>query len=745
MRKATQQNSPVKKKVLSLLVIEDNPSDFLIIEQMLRSLGDNAFSVEHAVDCKSAERFLLNGTFDLILLDLMLPDSDGIDSFFRIKSKSNQQPILILSGVKDADLALRAVQNGAQDYLMKGDFDDKWLVKAIRYAIERHRLETEALQKDQLYRHLFEENPLPHFIWNPNDKTILYANKAASEKYGYAENEWQKVSFDQLFEQSDNLIKLLKTEEPKELIKNYKKDQSPLWIHLKNFPYNFQGNKVTLSIIEDKTNDKSREAEISFQSEILAHVRDVVIVTDHNHKIVFWNVGAEDVLGFKADEVKGKKISQLVADIYADDLEAFSKETMNGSDQKRLFSFVSKDVRLLLLDLHSSPMRNNSHMRGAVHVAKDVTSSNKLIESQRETVATLNTLFNNVEQSVFLLDALGKIRSFNASATKYAVQFLGREIKLFDEFVQLFSPNIIGLVKEKVHESLINKASLQFDVEIKFSSNKSHWFILQFNPMKTDDNEIIGLCVGMINITDKKVNEARLFKQFKEIEDANKQLDQFVYAASHDLRAPLNSVLGLINLSKLEEPPTSVVEYLDLMEKSINQLDDLIKDFLNYSRNQRMGEQYAPIDLRKLTNNLIENLRYTDKAELINWQIEIEPHFEFISDEPRFKMALSNLLSNAIRYHDYGKKDHLFVRIKAENKDGKSIISISDNGIGIEESKQHHLFEMFYRASNRPGGTGLGLYLVKQIVEKLQGTVSFTSEFGMGTTFTIELNDQLSA
>ena len=735
----------MNKKVLSLLVVEDNPSDFLIIEQMLRSVGEPAFTILHASNCETAESLLLNNSFDLILLDLMLPDSEGIDSFFRIKSSSKQQPILILSGVKDSELALKAVQNGAQDYLMKGDFDDKWLVKSIQYAVERHRLETEALQKDQLYRHLFEENPLAYFIWNPFDKSILYANKAATEKYGYTDQEWQKLSFDQLFEQSDNLSKVLKVEEPNELIKNFRKDHSILYVKLKNFPYEFQGKKVTLSIIEDKTNDKTKEAELSFQAEILSHVRDVVIVTDHNHKIVFWNVGAEEILGYQADEVKGKKISQLVADIYADELETFSRDSMNGADQKRLFGFVSKNVNLHLLDLHSSPMRNNSHMRGAVHVAKDVTTSNKLIESQRETVATLNTLFNNVEQSVFLLDALGKIRSFNASATKYAVQFLGREMKLYDNFIDLFSSNISQLVKEKVQESFFKKSSLQFDVEIKFASNKSHWFILQLNPMKTDDDEIIGLCVGMINITDKKVNEERLYKQFKEIEDANKQLDQFVYAASHDLRAPLNSVLGLINLSKLEEPTSSVVEYLDLMEKSINQLDELIKDFLNYSRNQRMGDEYAPIKLKKLVNNLIDNLRFTDKADQIDWQIEIEPDFEFNSDEPRFKMALSNLLSNAIRYHDYGKKDKLFVRIKAENIDGKTSISMTDNGIGIEASKQDHLFEMFYRASNRPGGTGLGLYLVKQIIEKLGGTISFTSNFGVGSTFTIDFNAQLGA
>lgn len=735
----------MNKKVLSLLVVEDNPSDFLIIEQMLRSDAESAFTTMHVTSCESAENLLAVHGFDLILLDLMLPDSEGIDTFFRIKSNNNQPPILILSGVKDAELALKAVQNGAQDYLMKGDFDDKWLVKSIQYAVERHRLETEALQKDQLYRHLFEENPLAHFIWNPTDKRILYANKAASEKYGYTESEWPKLSFDQLFEQTDNLQNILKVEEPKELIKNFRKDHSSLWVHLKNFPYDFQGKKVTLSIVEDKTNDKSKEAEISFQAEILSHVRDVVIVTDHNHKVVFWNVGAEQILGYQASEVKGKKISQLVADIYADELETFARDSMNGADQKRLFGFVSKNVNLHLLDLHSSPMRNNSHMRGAVHVAKDVTTSNKLIESQRETVATLNTLFNNVEQSVFLLDALGKIRSFNASATKYAIQFIGKEIKLYDDFISLFSDNIVGLVKEKVQESFTSKTSLQFDVEIKFSSSKSNWFIMQLNPMKTDDNEIIGLCVGMINITDKKVNEARLFKQFKEIEDANKQLDQFVYAASHDLRAPLNSVLGLINLSKLEEPPTSVVEYLDLMEKSINQLDDLIKDFLNYSRNQRMGEQYAPIELRKLVNGLIDNLRFTEKADKIDWQIEIEPDFEFISDEPRFKMALSNLLSNAIRYHDYDHKNQLFVRVKAEKKQGVTFISISDNGIGIEESKQHHLFEMFYRASNRPGGTGLGLYLVKQITEKLGGHITFKSEFGVGTTFTIAFSEQSGA
>jgi PAS domain S-box-containing protein len=730
----------VAKELLKLLVVEDNPGDFLIIEQMLNTAANGQFSIVHSVDLHSTTEFLKIHPFDLVLLDLMLPDSEGLDTFFKVKEVAVNQPILILSGVKDAELAFNAVKNGAQDYLMKGDFDDKWLVKSIQYAIERHRLIQQNIRKDKTFKDIFEHNPLPHLIWNKESKMILFANSQAIKLYEWEGIDYRSKSLSDVFSDTSQINQLTTPSNINLQAYHQTSKGKTIWVDVRVMTLDFDDAPAKLAVITDLTEVRKKEIERGFQAEILKHVKDAVIVTDHNNKIVYWNSGAEDILGFKSDEVLGKSLSDFVADVYADEIEQFALVSSNGKDQKRIFGFISKQIRLHLLDLHSSPMRNNGTMHGAVHVAKDITGSNKLFEKHRETAAMLNTLFNNVEQSVFMLDALGKVRSFNAAANRMAIQLTGKELALNDDYYRIFSKNSLPDIKNLFETSLTQKTNVQKDIEIRFSSQKAHWFILQVNPILTDESEILGLCVGMVNITDKKKYEEKLSQQYKEIEEVNKQLDQFVYSASHDLRAPLNSVLGLINISKLENPPESLLSYLEMMEKTIIQLDELIKDFLNYSKNKSSDIIKNKINLFELLNQLFESLRFMENAEKIDFRNLIDPKLEIVVDDQRLKMALSNLLSNAIKYHDYNKTNQEVI-VKAEVTSNEIIIRVIDNGNGIDAEKIPYLFDMFYRATNKPGGTGLGLYLVKQIVEKMDGKIEVKSTLGSGSEFTITLKN----
>jgi signal transduction histidine kinase len=216
---------------------------------------------------------------------------------------------------------------------------------------------------------------------------------------------------------------------------------------------------------------------------------------------------------------------------------------------------------------------------------------------------------------------------------------------------------------------------------------------------------------------------------------ANAELDRFVYSASHDMRAPLTSMLGLIHIARKTEDPGEINQCLQMLESRVHRLDDFIHEIIDISRNARIDVIKQPINLKSLLNDVLENLRYAKHASLqVEVHIPADLHFE--SDPARMKIILSNLIGNAFKYQDR-RKEHSQVTIQTQADDHGISLIIEDNGIGIAAEHHTKLFSMFYRASDQAEGSGLGLYITKEAVEKLKGIIKFQSVYGMGSTFTV--------
>lgn len=246
----------------------------------------------------------------------------------------------------------------------------------------------------------------------------------------------------------------------------------------------------------------------------------------------------------------------------------------------------------------------------------------------------------------------------------------------------------------------------------------------------------------VMDITDRKKAEKHLQQQNDELQKINAQLDHFVYSVSHDLKAPLASVLGLIALAEMDEDPASRSEYLKLMRKSVHRLDKFILDIIDFSRNSRTEITKERVNLNTRIGEIRRELAHAPDSERINWIVEIKEEARFYTDATRLSIVLNNLLSNAIRYSD-PRKANPFVQINAQVTPQKASIVISDNGIGIENQHLDKIFNMFYRATERKAGSGLGLFIVKETITTLGGSITVTSESGKGTTFTIELPNRL--
>jgi len=228
----------------------------------------------------------------------------------------------------------------------------------------------------------------------------------------------------------------------------------------------------------------------------------------------------------------------------------------------------------------------------------------------------------------------------------------------------------------------------------------------------------------------------RVEQRNTELHKLNNELDRFVYSTSHDLRAPLASILGLVNLSRLEDKNKDY--YINLIEQSVKKLDEFIREIIDYSRNARLDVEPTAIDFERLANSTLENLEYLDEQNAISKTISIINSYPFYSDKIRIGIILSNLLSNAIKYYNPAVTNPS-VALTITLHQTQAIIRVTDNGIGIAEEHLETIFKMFFRGSDRSKGSGLGLYIVKETVEKLGGTITVQSTLNEGSTFEVVL------
>jgi len=235
-----------------------------------------------------------------------------------------------------------------------------------------------------------------------------------------------------------------------------------------------------------------------------------------------------------------------------------------------------------------------------------------------------------------------------------------------------------------------------------------------------------------------RLSEAEMQKEA--LQRANSELDKFVYSVSHDLRAPLSSMKGVIEISEEETQDALLLKNFSLLKGSVKKLDDFIQDILEYSRNSRMEIKKQQIDFNEMLLDITTHLKHmsSNTDRLVEIKYEVNNERSFVSDKSRINIMLSNLISNAIRYQN-PSNDNPLVDVKIDMSDTETGIIIKDNGIGISEENQEKIFGMFYRVSENSVGSGLGLYLVKEIVDKLNGKIEIESELGKGTAFLIRI------
>lgn len=233
-------------------------------------------------------------------------------------------------------------------------------------------------------------------------------------------------------------------------------------------------------------------------------------------------------------------------------------------------------------------------------------------------------------------------------------------------------------------------------------------------------------------IVTRKEAEIKLQKSNLELSKRNTELDNFVYSVSHDLRAPIASVLGLINLAKKDGDLAMKDTYLEMINNSALQQDHFIKEILDQSRNSRLDVKREEILFEPILEETFSQLSFaTPTGKAVEKIVSIQQSKPFYSDRWRLKVILNNIISNAIRYRN-GRDPVIKVNIDVTDQGAQ--VCIEDNGKGIAKEHLKNVCGMFYRATDDGAGSGLGLYIVKETIDKLNGSINIDSIEGQGTT-----------
>jgi signal transduction histidine kinase len=176
--------------------------------------------------------------------------------------------------------------------------------------------------------------------------------------------------------------------------------------------------------------------------------------------------------------------------------------------------------------------------------------------------------------------------------------------------------------------------------------------------------------------------------------------------------------------------------YFTMMIDRVDKLDFFIKDIIDYSKNARTEIRAEQVDFSSLVKEVTENLKFIEGAESIKFQSNVLVEQPLLADKTRLSVILNNLMANAIKYHD-PRKENQWIDVEVSNSGGTIKLSVSDNGMGISNEHQDKIFDMFYRGTLLSKGSGLGLYIVKETVAKMKGTIHVESFPGKGSSFLI--------
>ncbi|HZJ45075.1 MAG TPA: PAS domain S-box protein [Pyrinomonadaceae bacterium] len=514
-------------------------------------------------------------------------------------------------------------------------------------------------------------------------------------------------------------------------------------------------NRHGLSVyLRDITERKAAEVTSHLLASIVESSDDAVISKDLNGVISSWNKAAERIFGYSADEVIGHPIAILIPPDRLDEEPVILRRIRAGRSVQHYETIRRrKDGKLIDISLTVSPLRDEyGTIVGASKIARDITAHKKALQS----IKFQASLLDAVEQAVIATDVRGTVIYWNSFAESLygwpAHEAIGRNI-------MGLTPSVNAQEQaKKVLAKLSAGESWSGELKVKRRDGSEFPAMVTDSPITNDKNELIGIVGVSVDITAEKLAEAERTKLLdreklarEEAEKANRLKDEFLATLSHELRNPLNVVIGyseILRRSSHNANQQFVHTAAEVIRRNALAQSQLVSDLLDLSRLQmhKLTINRQPVMLSTIIADAIETVK--DEAEAKTISLEVENHEQLLvvnGDPVRLGQIAWNLLNNAVKFTPAGGKITL-----ALSEDGPNArIDIKDTGQGIPPDFLPHVFEIFRQADSssarKQGGLGIGLALVKQLVGLHGGFITAKSKGpGQGAEFSVWLPTQSS-
>ncbi|WP_052714179.1 PAS domain S-box protein [Paenibacillus dauci] len=456
------------------------------------------------------------------------------------------------------------------------------------------------------------------------------------------------------------------------------------------------------------------------------------------------NASFQRMLGYTEEELKRSSFESIV---YAEDLEWTKSHFEKAKQgQTRLYELrtIHKDGHLVDVEVTNVPIYVGDELVGVYAIVQDITESKKNLGKIYKLSNEQKLILGSVSEGIFGIDLAGQTTFANPAAVKMfgyeEGEMLG--LKLLHHMEQSEpdgSPNLSG--STPILDALLQGETRQRDEAVLWRKDNTS-FLASYQVTPIIDH---GQRIGAVVVIRDRTEENKIIQAREVAEQADRAKSEFLAIISHELRTPMNGMIGMMDLLRDTLETTEQQEYADIVMDSSNALLKIVNELLDFSKIEagRMELEYEPVHLQELLEQITELFEKpaSDKQITLNTRVDPTLPESIISDGNRLRQVLINLVGNAVKFTDVGG---VMLSVQRKPHPDCSLIMIEfvvqDTGMGIPIDQQAKLFQPFSQIGTaRHGGTGLGLSICKKIIELMGGDVQMESQEGQGSIFSFTL------